>query len=162
MKACHVEAFQALEVPASSFDFPELLKGTRQTLSAVEEELRNVAKFWNVAESMLLQVEGYRELLWENVDGVEIEIALKAMQKSLQRDVKVRSANHYGLMLGKELRLHLVKRVCTSHSPNVPRNDFATVRTYSRELGCFCRWTRKAMRTRDWLRRLGPGYSLLH
>lgn len=111
-----METFQALQVPASSFDFPELLKGTRQTLSSVEEELRNVAKFWNVAESMILQVEGYRGLLWEKVDGVEIEISVKAMQKSLQRDVKVRSAHHYGLMLGKVLRLHLVKRVCTSYS----------------------------------------------
>lgn len=81
---------QALQVPAASFDFPELLSKSRQSLVTMEDELRNVTQFWNVAESMLQQIEEYRGLLWHDVDGVQIEIAVKAMQKSLQKDLKVR------------------------------------------------------------------------
>ncbi|CDJ36727.1 uncharacterized protein EMH_0094560 [Eimeria mitis] len=55
----------------------------------MEDELRNVTQFWNVAESMLHQIEEYRGLLWQEVDGVQIEIAVKAMQKSLQKDIKM-------------------------------------------------------------------------
>ena len=81
---------QALQLPASSFDFPELLTESQQKLAAVEEELRNVMNFWDVAENMLNQIDQYRELRWQEVDGVQIEIAVKAMQKSLHKDVKVR------------------------------------------------------------------------
>lgn len=84
-----MEPLQVLQVPASSFDFPELLNVPRQNLSAMEEELRNVTQFWNVAESMLVQIEQYRQLKWQDVDGVQIELAVKAMQKSLQKDVNV-------------------------------------------------------------------------
>ncbi|CDJ53066.1 hypothetical protein EBH_0006090 [Eimeria brunetti] len=80
---------QALQVPASSFDFPELLSASRQCLATMEDELRNVTQFWNVAESMLHQIEEYRGLLWNVVDGVQIEIAVKAMQKSMQKDIKM-------------------------------------------------------------------------
>ncbi|CDJ27951.1 LOW QUALITY PROTEIN: uncharacterized protein EMH_0036310 [Eimeria mitis] len=85
-----LRTMEALQVPAASFDFPELLSTSRQNLVTMEDELRNVTQFWNVAESMLHQIEEYRGLLWQEVDGVQIEIAVKAMQKSLQKDIKVR------------------------------------------------------------------------
>lgn len=84
---------QSLEVPASSFNFPDLLDVSRQKLVAMQEELRNVMQFWNVAETMLQQIEQYRELDWQDVDGVQIEIAVKAMQKNLHKDVKVSCLN---------------------------------------------------------------------
>lgn len=85
-----MKVLQALQVPAASFDFPGLLSTSRQILVTMEDELRNVTQFWDVAESMLHQVEEFRDLLWHDVDGVQIEIAVKAMQKRLQRDIKVR------------------------------------------------------------------------
>ncbi|CDI86634.1 hypothetical protein EPH_0074210 [Eimeria praecox] len=53
----------------------ELLR-TMESLFTMEDELRNVTQFWNVAESMLNKVEEYRGLLWPDVDGVQIEIAM--------------------------------------------------------------------------------------
>ncbi|OEH75838.1 hypothetical protein cyc_03719 [Cyclospora cayetanensis] len=84
-----VRTLEALQAPASSFDFPELLNESREKLVSMETELQNVTQFWNVAESMLQQIEGFRELRWQDVDGVQIEIAIKAMQTNLRKNVKV-------------------------------------------------------------------------
>lgn len=81
---------QALQLPAASFDFLDLLNGSRQSLAEVNEELRNATQFWQVAEQMLQQIDQYRELNWQDVDGLQIEVAIKGMQKLLQKDVKVR------------------------------------------------------------------------
>ncbi|KAL8275355.1 hypothetical protein Esti_000677 [Eimeria stiedai] len=94
---CNLEA---LQLPANSFDLQGMLQEPHNTLVAMEEELRNVAQFWNVAEIMMSQIEQYRELQWQDVDGTQIEIAIKGMQKDLQKDIKLdkKSGAYQGLM----------------------------------------------------------------
>ncbi|KAL8448488.1 hypothetical protein Emed_003749 [Eimeria media] len=91
---------EALQLPANSFDLQGMLQQPHDTLVAMEEELRNVTQFWNVAEVMLSQIEQYRELQWQDVDGTQIEIAIKGMQKDMQKDIKLdkKSGAYQGLM----------------------------------------------------------------
>ncbi|KAL8453322.1 hypothetical protein Emag_001932 [Eimeria magna] len=91
---------EALQLPANSFDLQGSLQQPHDTLVAMEEELRSVTQFWNIAEVMLTQIEQYRELQWQDVDGTLIEIAIKGMQKDMQKDIKLnkKSGAYQGLM----------------------------------------------------------------